>query len=78
MSEQTATPPAEYYSAYHDLHLTEEQMHAALQRYWRWCEEYEARPKFTAEEDIRSLREDPERVGHILTRAQIMGFKAAA
>ncbi len=78
MSDTPASPSSEYYSAYHNLHLAEDQMKAALQRYWRWCAEYEVRPRFGPDEDIRALQNDPERVGHILTRAQIMGFRAAA
>lgn len=74
-AEQT---PAEYYSGYHDRYFTEEQMGKALERYWRWCEEYGVKPKFGPDAAINVLKDNPELVGHIVTRAELMGFKAAA
>lgn len=74
-AEQT---PAEYYSGYHDRYFTEEQMGKALERYWRWCEEYGVGPKFGRDQDVDSLKVDAELVGHIITRAELMGFRTAA
>lgn len=78
MPEGVEQQPAEYYSGFHNLHFTEAQIHKALERYWRWCEEYGVKPKFQAERNIAELKDDPELVGHIVTRAELMGFKTAA
>lgn len=78
LPEGVEQQPAEYFSGFHNLHFTEEQMRKALERYWRWCEEYGAKPRFRAEQDIGVLKGEPELVGHIVTRAELMGFKTAA
>jgi len=58
-----------------EICLSEEDMKKALDLYLKWCRDYNQKPKFDEVDQLAYLKTDPNLVYHILTRAEVMGFK---